>query len=89
MAQAIEGNYAFFASNTPAWHGQGKILKDAPSPYEAWRMAYPFEVFELEVNATVEGMTIPAPAYKAIARYNPEDPSDTPKIQAFTRNGMD
>ena len=80
MAHEIEGNYAFFASSTPAWHGKGHVLKDAPSPHEAWRMAYPFEVFELEVQATIEGQTIPATNYKAIARYNPEDPTDTPRI---------
>ncbi len=80
MSHGVEKDYAFFASNTPAWWNGGHVLKDAPSPYAAWRLAYPFEVFELEVQASIDGQTIPASNYKAIARYNPEDPNDTPKI---------
>jgi phage/plasmid-like protein (TIGR03299 family) len=39
MAHEIESNYAFFASSTPAWHGLGTVLKDAPSIPEAWELA--------------------------------------------------
>jgi phage/plasmid-like protein (TIGR03299 family) len=51
MAHQIEQNYAFFASSKPAWHGLGTVLNTAPSIAEAWKLAYPFEVFQLPVSA--------------------------------------
>lgn len=51
MAHQIENNYAFFASSMPAWHGLGTVLNTAPSVREAWSLAYPFEIFELPVEA--------------------------------------
>lgn len=53
MAHEIEGNYAFFASGKPAWHGLGTVLKDAPSIQEAWKMAYPHELFKLPTQAII------------------------------------
>lgn len=53
MAHEIEGNYAFFGSGRPAWHGLGTVLKDAPSIQEAWKMAYPHELFKLATQAVI------------------------------------
>ena len=54
MAHEIEGNYAFFGSNTPAWHGLGTVLTDAPSIQEAWSMAYPFQLLKCPLETYVE-----------------------------------
>jgi phage/plasmid-like protein (TIGR03299 family) len=73
MAHNIEGNYAFF-NTTPAWHGLGQVLTDAPTPAEAWNMAYPFtlhqcagayKVTDPETGAEVYG---DAPEHSAIVR---------------------
>lgn len=53
MAHEIEGDYAFFASNTPAWHGLGKILKDAPSIDAALKIAYPHNVLKMRAGAII------------------------------------
>lgn len=73
MAHQIERNYAFFASNTPAWHDLGHVLKDAPTVKEAWRMAYPHELFQLDIAAKLpsdDGAALyhDAPGYSAIVR---------------------
>lgn len=73
MAHQIEGNYAFFASSTPAWHKLGTVLNTAPSIREAWKLAYPFEIFELPVSARVtddQGVDhhTDCPEHKAIVR---------------------
>ena len=49
---AIEDNKAFFTS-TPAWHGLGKVLRDAPSLSDAWKLAYPHELYKLPLSAYV------------------------------------
>lgn len=73
MAHDIEGNFAFFASGLPAWHNLGTVLKDAPSVEEAWRLAYPFEVFKLTAAAKVtddQGNSVysDSPDHSAIVR---------------------
>lgn len=86
MAHQIESNYAFFASNTPAWHKLGTVLKDAPSVDDAWRMAYPFEVFKLQAGAVItqDGKEIfeKSPDHSAIVR------SDG-KFLSFASNGYE
>jgi len=54
MAHQIERNYAFFSNSKPAWHGLGTVLKGTPSAQEAWKLAYPWEVFKLPVDARLE-----------------------------------
>jgi phage/plasmid-like protein (TIGR03299 family) len=54
MAHEIEDNLAFYGSNLPAWHGLGTVLKDAPSIDEAWKLAYPFELFSLPLTAHID-----------------------------------
>jgi len=53
MAHQIEDNFAFFASSKPAWHGLGTVLKTAPTVQQAWKLAYPFEVFKMGVSVPV------------------------------------
>lgn len=53
MAHEIEKNYAFYASNTPAWHKIGTVLTDAPSIEEAWKLAYPFTLIDCELEASI------------------------------------
>jgi phage/plasmid-like protein (TIGR03299 family) len=73
MAHEIEENYAFFASSKPAWHGIGHVLKDAPSIDEAWKLAYPFELFKLPVSASIDdadgnSQYLPLENHRAIVR---------------------
>lgn len=75
MAHQIEGKYAFFASSTPAWHGIGEVLKDAPSIDKAWKLAYPHELFKVDLSPTIEDENTgkrqydaPIASHKAIIR---------------------
>lgn len=68
MAHQIEKNYAFYASNTPAWHKLGTVLKDAPTIEEAWKLAYPHSLIECEVSAHIGEASESVPDYKAIFR---------------------
>lgn len=68
MAHEIEGNYAFFGSNKPAWHGLGTVLKDAPTIDDAWKLAYPHELIECEVKAFIGDQSESIPDKKAIFR---------------------
>jgi phage/plasmid-like protein (TIGR03299 family) len=52
MAHEIEGNSAFF-TRKPAWHKLGTVLQDAPSLEDAWRIAYPHELFKLQLQAVL------------------------------------
>lgn len=77
MAHEIEGNYAFFASGKPAWHGLGTVLTDAPSVDEAWRLAYPHALIETGLEAVIGEPTPPPVAYpdRALITYD-----DTPAV---------
>lgn len=52
MAHEIEGNKAFYTV-TPAWHGLGTVLSEAPSIEEAWKLAYPHTLFKMDLEATL------------------------------------
>lgn len=52
MSHEIENEKAFFTQK-PAWHGLGQVLTDAPSVQEAWKIAYPHELFKLDIQATI------------------------------------
>lgn len=72
MAHEIEGNYAFFTKK-PAWHDVGSVLTTAPTIQEAWRLAYPFELFKLDLSASIktndgDATYLPIETHKAIIR---------------------
>lgn len=72
MAHEIEKNNAFFVS-TPAWHGLGTVLKNAPTVQQAWELAYPHSLIECALDAVAidsEGNrhTTPIQTHKAIFR---------------------
>lgn len=50
MAHEIEGNKAFYLT-TPAWHGLGTVLTEAPSVADAWKLAYPHNLIECDLVA--------------------------------------
>jgi len=52
MAHEIEGNKAFYVT-TPAWHGLGHVLTNAPSIEDAWKLAYPHTLFKLDLEAII------------------------------------
>lgn len=52
MAHEIERNNCFFTGQK-AWHGLGTVLTDAPTVQEAWKLAYPHEIFKLDSSAIV------------------------------------
>ena len=54
MAHEIEGNNAFFTGKA-AWHGLGTVLTEAPTPEEAWKLAYPHTLHKLDLEAVVKG----------------------------------
>lgn len=73
MAHEIEDNFAFYASNTPAWHKLGTVLTDAPSIEEAWKLAYPFTLIDCAIEATItddSGLKsyMPIESHKAVFR---------------------
>lgn len=53
MAHKIEGNKCFFTGK-PAWHKLGIVLKNAPTPQEAWKLAYPHNIFEFPIAGVIE-----------------------------------
>lgn len=69
MAHEIEDNKAFFNA-VPAWHGLGTVLKGAPTIEEAWKIAYPHELFKLPLQAVIpdDGATMPLKRYQAVMR---------------------
>lgn len=69
---AIEDNKAFFVS-TPAWHNLGSLLVKAPSPEEAWKIAYPHSLIECPIEAAAIDANgtkhyMPLQTHKAIIR---------------------
>lgn len=72
MSHMIEADYAFFSDSKPAWHKIGHVLKDQPTAFEAWRMAYPHTIHQLDVAAKMPTDTgidyHDAPGYSAIVR---------------------
>jgi phage/plasmid-like protein (TIGR03299 family) len=49
MAHEITDNQAFFVEK-PAWHGLGVTLSEAPTPAEAWKLAYPGTVHKVPLK---------------------------------------
>lgn len=67
MAHQIEGNKCFFTGK-PAWHKLGVVLTDAPSIDDAWKLAYPHEIFQVDMEAVLGDARAPIEEYTAIIR---------------------
>lgn len=54
IEQDTNGNaYAFYARGLPAWHQLGTLLDGTPDVETACKLAYPFELFKLDLEASV------------------------------------
>ena len=67
MAHQIESDYAFFASNTPAWHKIGHVLKDAPTIEQACTLAANNHTYH-KCDITITGTDINIQSAKMIMR---------------------
>lgn len=67
MAHEIEGNKAFFVTE-PAWHGLGTVLENSPTLEEGIAIAYPHQLFKLDLQAKIDDQIMDLANSKVIMR---------------------
>jgi phage/plasmid-like protein (TIGR03299 family) len=76
MAHEITPSDNVVLHNTRAWHGLGIIVKDAPTPTAACKLAgLDWQVEQWPLSATFDGQTIPVPGFANVRSDMRKDPA--------------